>query len=477
MQQILTYTFLVLYSVTILGIVLVIITDNRNPLKTLPWIIVLVLAPVVGLVFYFFFGQNLSKQRIISRRMRKRITLQLEEAEHAAGPEIPKAYRPLARLLRTTSHAVPLYGSRITPYTDGSSKMEALLGEIARAQHHIHLQYYIFCDDETGRRLRDALVEKARQGVHVRILYDDVGCSGVRKSFFEGMRREGIEVHAFLHVKFPRFTSKVNYRNHRKIVVIDGRVGFIGGMNIADRYVRGTEWGSWRDTHFRIEGSGVAGLQVAFLSDWSATTKRHVSGLEYFPAAQRYTDNILQIVAGGPLGKWRALLQADSYAVANARRRVWIQTPYYLPSDVLNTALQTAALGGIDVRLMLPARSDSRLIDLASHSYLDDMMRAGVKILRTGVPPLEAADHRRRADRHRIGQHGLPQFRAQLRGERLHIRRRVHLPHVGDLLRRRGSMPCGDPRRVVPPPPPEALGRILHAGLLASDVTHRNTNR
>ena len=243
MQQILTYTFLVLYSVTILGIVLVIITDNRNPLKTLPWIIVLLLAPVVGLVFYFFFGQNLSKQRIISRRMRKRITLQLEEAEHAAGPGIPKAYRPLARLLRTTSHAVPLYGSRITPYTDGSSKMEALLGEIARARHHIHLQYYIFCDDETGRRLRDALVEKARQGVHVRILYDDVGCSGVRKSFFEGMRREGIEVHAFLHVKFPRFTSKVNYRNHRKIVVIDGRVGFIGGMNIADRYVRGTEWG------------------------------------------------------------------------------------------------------------------------------------------------------------------------------------------------------------------------------------------
>ena len=490
MQQILTYTFLVLYSVTILGIVLVIITDNRNPLKTLPWIIVLVLAPVVGLVFYFFFGQNLSKQRIISRRMRKRITLQLEEAEHAAGPEIPKAYRPLARLLRTASHAVPLYGSRITPYTDGSSKMEALLGEIARARHHIHLQYYIFCDDETGRRLRDALVEKARQGVHVRILYDDVGCSGVSKSFFEGMRREGIEVHAFLHVKFPRFTSKVNYRNHRKIVVIDGRVGFIGGMNIADRYVRGTEWGSWRDTHFRIEGSGVAGLQVAFLSDWSATTKRHVSGSEYFPAAQRYTDNILQIVAGGPLGKWRALLQvrfpmltdrvnyrnhrkivvidgrvgffggmniadryvkgpgwgvwrdshfkvegkgvyglqsaflvdwstvervhldtskffpeADNYtsstmqfatsgplgpwrtllqgimtAIAGARRSICIQTPYFLPTEGLNSLLQTAALGGIDVQLMLPERSDSRIIDKAVHSFIDDMLRAGVKV-------------------------------------------------------------------------------------------------
>lgn len=381
MQQILTYTFLVLYTVTILSIVLVIITDNRNPLKTLPWIIVLVFAPVVGLLFYFFFGQNLSKRRIISRRTRRRITMQLEEARDAERPEIPEEHRQLATLLYSTIHSVPLYGSHIIPYTDGTSKMEALLAEIAGAKHHIHIQYYIFCDDETGCRLRDALVEKARQGVEVRILYDDVGCSGVKKAFFEGMRREGIEVFSFLHVKFPLFTSKVNYRNHRKIAVIDGRVGFIGGMNVADRYIRGTEWGSWRDTHFRIEGSGAAGLQVSFLSDWSATTKQHITGAAYFPQTERLTNDILQIVPSGPFGQWRALLQADSYAVSNARRRIWIQTPYYLPSDVLNTALQVAALAGIDVRLMLPARSDSKIVDLASHSYLDDMMKAGVKIL------------------------------------------------------------------------------------------------
>ena len=348
MQQILTYIFLIIYSVTILGIILVVITDNRNPLKTLPWIIVLVLAPVLGLIFYFFFGQNLSKQRIISRRTRKRITLQLEEAEHTDGPDLPEAYRPLAALLTNTSHSIPLYGSRITTYTDGRSKMEALLTEIACAKHHIHIQYYILNDDETGRRLRDALIAKAREGVEVRILYDDVGSSGAKKSFFRSMRSEGIEVYAFLHVKFPLFTSKVNYRNHRKIAVIDGCVGFLGGMNIADRYVRGTRWGTWRDTHFRIEGSGAAGLQASFLSDWSATTKQQI---------------------------------ADSYAIARARRRVWIQTPYYLPSDVLNSALQEAALAGIDVRLMLPARSDSKVVDLATHSYLDDMMKAGVKIL------------------------------------------------------------------------------------------------
>ena len=163
MQQILTYFFLVVYSVTILGIILVIITDNRNPLKTLPWIVVLVLAPVVGLVFYFFFGQNLSKQRIISRRTRKRITMQLEEPEHPEGPGIPPRYRPLASLLLNTLHSVPLYGSRIAVYTDGRSKMEALMEEIARARHHIHIQYYILNDDQTGCRLRDALVAKARE--------------------------------------------------------------------------------------------------------------------------------------------------------------------------------------------------------------------------------------------------------------------------------------------------------------------------
>ena len=381
MQQVLTYLLIALYSVTILGIVLVVITENRNPLKTLPWIIVLLLAPVVGLIFYFFFGQNLSKRRIISRRTRKRITLRLEESNTAQSFEIPARHKALAALLVNTLHSVPLHGSRITPYTDGTSKLEALLEEIARARHHIHLQYYIFCDDETGGRLRDALIAKAREGVEVRILYDDVGCSGVKKGFFEAMRREGIEVYAFLHVKFPLFTSKVNYRNHRKIAVIDGRVGFIGGMNIADRYIHGTKWGIWRDTHFKIEGCGATGLQISFLSDWSATTRQQITGADYFPAAQHFTENILQIVPSGPFGKWRTLLQAESYAIANARQRIWIQTPYYLPSDVLNSALQVASLAGIDVRLMLPARSDTKAVDLASHSYLDDMMKAGVKIL------------------------------------------------------------------------------------------------
>ena len=380
MLQLLTQLLPAIYSLSILVVLLIVITDNRNPLKTLPWILVLVLAPGAGLAIYFFFGQNLSKRRIISRRTRKRITTRLEENDAAGGTGIPPQRLPLARLLSQTALAVPLYGSRLTPYVDGKTKMDALLEAIAGARHHIHIQYYIFSDDETGRRLRDALTAKAREGVEVRILYDDVGCTGVKKAFFEGMRADGIEAYSFLHVKFPRFTSKVNYRNHRKIVVIDGRTGFLGGMNIADRYLYGNALGPWRDTHFRLEGGGVAGLQASFLNDWYATTRCRITDERYYPPFETDEPNTLQIVSSGPLGKWRTLQQATCLAVGRARRRIWIETPYYLPSEPLNNALQTAALAGIDVRLLLPLHSDSKVVDLAVHSYLDDMMRAGVKV-------------------------------------------------------------------------------------------------
>ena len=382
MQQILTYAFLVIYTVTILGIVLVIITDNRNPLKTLPWIIVLVFAPVVGLVFYFFFGQNLSKQRIISRRTRKRITMQLEEALDDGRPDIPDEHLPLARLLAATIHSVPLYGSRITPYTDGKSKMEALLAEIARAKHHIHIQYYILNDDETGRRLRDALIAKAREGVEVRILYDDVGCSGVKKSFFEGMRREGIEAFAFLHVKFPLFTSKVNYRNHRKIAVFDGRVGYVGGMNIALRYVKGLGAQAWRDTMVRIHGNVVYGLQRAFLVDWFFVDRTLITDRRYYPEFPLpQTECLAQVVTSNPIDPWPKIEQGFVRVIHSARQYVYIETPYFLPTEPVLFALRTAALSGVDVRLMIPRKADSKFVAWASRSFVKEIADAGVRVL------------------------------------------------------------------------------------------------
>lgn len=381
MNDLLSSILALLYGLSILGVIIVIISENRNPLKSLPWLIVLLFAPIVGVVCYFFFGQNLSKRRALSRRERKKAENYLEESAALDRPEVPGRFQALESHLINCGHAVPFYGSRYAIYRSGMEKMEALLRDIGRARHHIHIQYYIIDNDRAGAMLREALIERARAGIKVRLLYDDVGSRGVRKRFFDELQAVGGEVYAFLHVKFPRFTSKVNYRNHRKVVVIDGRVGYFGGMNIADRYLYGSELGPWRDTHFRVEGNIVAGLQNIFLNDWFATTQLRPTEKELFrQEEQSATEDVVQLLASGPFGHWRVLLQATCMAVLRARKRIWIQTPYFLPSETLNNALQTAALAGIDVRLMLPERSDSKMVDLAVHSYIDDMMRAGVKV-------------------------------------------------------------------------------------------------
>jgi cardiolipin synthase len=371
-----------LYSITVLGLVLVIITENRNPLKTIPWVIVLILLPGVGLVFYFFFGQDNRKQRIISRRTYKRIMKRPQEGKKSAHDlcAVPEPYAPLVTLLEHDNQCPLLHGSEITIYTNGTDKFAALIDDLKRATHHIHFQYYIFLEDEIGNRVKEVLMAKAKAGVKVRVLYDDVGCWEVKERFFREMKKAGVEVYAFLKVAFPIFTSKVNYRNHRKIVVIDGTVGYMGGMNVADRYVKGASWGNWRDTHFRFTGKGVHGLQSAFLIDWYVASKELLNDKVYYPPVPAFGDNIMQILTSGPVGQWRTLLQAVIFTVVNAKKYVYMQTPYFLPTEGLNQALQTAALGGVDVRLMLPKRSDTKAANMASHSFIDDMVKAGAKV-------------------------------------------------------------------------------------------------
>ncbi|MDR1918137.1 MAG: cardiolipin synthase [Tannerellaceae bacterium] len=382
LQTIVGTLILILYSITILGLVLVIITENRNPLKTIPWVIVLILLPGLGLVFYFFFGQDNRKQRIISRRTYKRIMKRPYEGKKSTHDlrMVPEPYAPLVTLLEHNNQCSLLHGSDITIYTNGADKFKDLFEELERATHHIHFQYYIFLEDEIGNQVKKLLIAKAKAGVKVRVLYDDVGCWDVKDRFFKEMKNAGIEVYAFLKVAFPVFTSKVNYRNHRKIVVIDGKVGFMGGMNVADRYIKGLSWGNWRDTHFKFTGKGVHGLQSAFLIDWYVVSKKLLNDKVYYPAAPPLGDSIMQILTSGPVGQWRTLLQAVIFLVANAKKYVYIQTPYFLPTEGLNQALQTSALGGVDVRLMLPKRSDTRSANMASHSFIDDMVKAGAKI-------------------------------------------------------------------------------------------------
>ena len=381
LNQIATIAFDTLYFCAIIGTIIVVILDNRNPVKTMAWILVLTFLPFVGLVFYFFFGRTTRRERIISKKSYNRL-MKKPTAEFIAQEafEIPAEQYSLIRLFQNTNQSLLFEGNKVDIYTDGLSKLEALIKELYKAKHHIHLEYYIFEDDAVGRLVRDILIDKAKEGVQIRLLYDDVGCWHVRHTFYEEMRDAGIEVRSFLKVRFPLFTSKVNYRNHRKIAVIDGLVGFVGGMNIAERYVRGFSWGIWRDTHIKIEGKAVYGLQTSFLLDWYFVDQTLITSAKYFPPMELKGVSLAQIVTSDPVGEWKEIMQGLTLAISNAKRYFYIQTPYFLPTEPILAALQTAALAGIDVRIMLPEHADNRITHLGSRSYLKDIMRAGVKV-------------------------------------------------------------------------------------------------
>ncbi len=371
-----------IYLTLVAGTIIVVILDNRNPVKTLAWIMVLVFLPIIGLVLYFFFGQSVRKERLISKRSFWNIARKpLRGYWRKPPPELPPWCQTLAKLFRRMNRSMPFGGNEVSIYTEGAAMMEALLEAIRMAQHHIHLEYYIFEDDELGRAVSNALIEKAHEGVKVRVIYDDVGCWKVKRSFYERLKKEGIEVHPFLKVNFPIFSNRMNYRNHRKIAVIDGRIGFIGGMNLAQRYVKGMSWGTWRDTTIRIHGHGIQGVQTVFLTDWCFVTGEVINDITYFPTQDAQGKAMVQIVTSKPVGRWRDIMQGYIHAISNARKYIYIQTPYFMPTEQVLTALQTAALAGIDVRIMLPWRGDNRVVQMCSRSYLRDVMEAGVKVL------------------------------------------------------------------------------------------------
>lgn len=373
--------FYILYFAVVLTTIFVVILDNRNPVKTMAWILVLFFLPVVGLVFYLFFGRSTRREHLISRKGYSRLTKRpMAEYQSQVALHTPIEKLQLMNFFNKVNGALPFGGNKVTVYVDGASMLADLVRELYKARHHIHVEFYIFEDDAVGRLVRDVLVDKAHQGVKVRVMYDDVGCWKVDRSFYEQMLCEGIEVMTFLKVRFPRFTGKVNYRNHRKLVIVDGKVGFIGGMNIAERYVKGVPWGVWRDTHVKMEGKAVYGLQTAFLTDWYAMDRTLFTSEEYFPKMEPKGEAIAQVVTSDPVGEWRDIMQGVMMAVCSARQYFYIQSPYFLPEEEVKTALQTASLAGVDVRIMLPKRADTWLIHKGSLSYIGDMLKAGVKI-------------------------------------------------------------------------------------------------
>lgn len=376
-----TVAFDLVYFGLVIGTIVVIVLDSRNPVKTLAWVLVLMFLPLIGLLLYFFFGRTHRREQIITRKSYNRL-LKNPMAEYLTQQsiEVPPAYQRLMDFFRQINQSFPFDGNQVEAYTQGVEWLQALLRALARAKHHVHIESYIIEDDAVGRLVRDALIDCVHRGVEVRLIYDDVGCWHVPHRFFNGMRANGIEVRSFLKVRFPLFTSKVNYRNHRKIVVVDGNVGFVGGMNLAERYMRGVRWGIWRDTQLRIEGRAVHGLQSTFLLDWYFVTQSLITSSIYYPRIDRIGGPVVQIVTGSPVSPWRAVLQGLIMAISNAKHYFYIQTPYFLPTEPLLLALQSAALSGVDVRVMIPYKADSVLTHLGSCSYIEYVLQAGVKV-------------------------------------------------------------------------------------------------
>lgn len=372
-----------LYVAIMIPAIIRVLLDNRQPAKTMAWILVLAFMPFVGIIFYIFFGQNTRKERHISDRsmdqLTKRSMLEFVEQENL---HLPANNKPLMNLFTNQNWAFPFKDNRVDIFTDGYEFICSLLYNIGKAQHHIHLDTYIFEDDALGYLVADALIDKAEQGVEIRVIYDDVGCWKVKDAFFERMRDTGIDVHAFMPVRFPAFTSKVNYRNHRKLCVIDGKVGFIGGMNIAKRYVKGTGKQPWRDTHLRIQGGGVYALQRAFLIDWYFVDRTLITNRVYYPPVDIHINNscLVQVVTSSPIAPWPDIMQGYVRILLQAQKYVYMETPYFLPTEPVLFAMRTASLAGVDIRLMIPRKADAKLVEWASRSYVMEAIEAGVKV-------------------------------------------------------------------------------------------------
>ena len=383
----------VLYYIIAAMAVIHVVMDNRQPAKTMAWALVIWFVPIIGIVFYIFFGVNTRKERVISQRqldqLSKRSMLGFVEQQNL---HLPEQHKPLIDLFISESFSLPFKDCNVELLTDGYQFFPALLRDIAKAQHHIHLDMYIIEDDALGRLVSDALIAKAHGGVEVRLIYDDVGCWNVKNRFFERLREEGIEVAPFLPVRFPSFTSKVNYRNHRKLIVIDGQTGYIGGMNIALRYVKGVadkhghSQASWRDTMVRVTGMGVYSLQRAFLIDWYFVDRTLLSDRKYYPqpTAMEVVDggspDLLQTVTSSPVVPYPEIMQGFVRIILGAKDYVYVETPYFLPTEPVFFALKTAAASGVDVRLLVPKKNDSWFVEWAGRSYLREAQEAGITV-------------------------------------------------------------------------------------------------
>lgn len=379
-----------LYLLTVIFIAILIVLENRSPLKTISWVLVLVLLPFAGIIFYLFFGQEYRKKKMFSRKglsrleqLRKQTQSQLgqiPEAVHGFN-EAVMAKKHLISLMLSNSNALLTSDNQVKILKNGDKTFPAIFKAIEEARHHIHIEFYIVEDDTLGNQLREILIRKAREGVEVRFIYDDVGSWALPKKYLRSLQEAGVQIDCFMKVRFPHLTSRANYRNHRKIVVVDGRTAFVGGLNVADRYLFGVKrLGIWRDTHLMVKGGAATMLQIVFMADWYFMSKEILHGPQYFPPIKEGHGKLVQVVASGPDSDWESIGQAYFSAIASAREKVYLTTPYLIPTPEILNALKVAAMGGVDVRILLPWESDAITPKWSTRSFIAELLETGVKI-------------------------------------------------------------------------------------------------
>lgn len=380
----------------IIGISMWLLFERRSPIATIAWILALALMPLVGLVVYYVIGPRRFNRKKLRREVARQAARQAATLGAKADQELQAA--GVGRFVHLGEAASGEAGvpraARVELYFAGRDAYAAILAAIAGAGHHVHLEYYIWEPDNIGTRMRDALVARARAGVEVRVLVDGFGSAACKRSFWAPLVEAGGQVKKFNALTPRRLRPRLaNFRTHRKIVVVDGAIGFTGGINVSD--VHTSEFSgdaAWRDTHARLEGDAVRGLQLVFCEGWHDVCDQVLEGPAYFPAPHPPSaeDHLVQVMASGPDENYDVIQRLFVAAAGAARRRVLLTAPYFVPDAPLFTALTTAALAGVDVRVLTPAENDLRLVGAASRSYYPDLLECGVRLFEYGPPMLHA---------------------------------------------------------------------------------------
>ncbi len=382
------YFWVAFLLVNIVFAIIVIYYERKHPYITLAWLAILLLAPVLGFVAYLFFGRTLSREQMFQKKamndneIQKKVNDQLKLVhELTIDPEDKELarYLDMVRMLLINGNALVTKNNRVRLFSDGREKFDALLEDIMGAKHHINIEYYIFRDDELGKGVVSALAAKAKEGVMVRVLKDGAGCKSLPKDFFKEITDAGGQVVGFFE-QWLRVYFRLNFRNHRKIAVIDGKIGYVGGFNIGDEYLGKGPLGDWRDSAIRVEGDAVHMLHLRFFLDWNYETGENIDFDEaYYPKIEPIDGVKMQIVSSGPDSTEEKIKYSFLKMVHSARESVWIQTPYFVPDDAILDALRIAALSGVDVRIMFPCKPDHMGIYWASYSMIGQLLGSGVK--------------------------------------------------------------------------------------------------